>query len=202
MRAEALHREDRVGARRDVAEHLAREAQRRGVSVLPLGGRDELEQPRLRERRRPPRDRAPPRRPRASAASMRDRGASRAAAPPSARVRRRRRTSAGRRSRAASVLTPARRANRAGRLSLNAACASAKSGCCMHSAWACASASIASASAIVCSLSIICFVIACANAGPAREPRRPTPARASTAASPSGDHAVDEADRERALGSR
>ena len=55
----------------------------------------------------------------------------------------------------------------------------------MHSACACASASIASPSAIVCSLSIICLVIACANAGPAREPRRPLAAPASRAASPS-----------------
>src|SRR5437763_9412606 len=57
-------------------------------------------------------------------------------------------------------------AKRGGRDSLNAACASAKSGCCMHSACACASASIAVARGMVCSLSIICLVIACANAGP------------------------------------
>ncbi len=49
MHAEPLHREDRIGARRHVAEQLARETQRARIH-LPARRRDELEQIRLRER--------------------------------------------------------------------------------------------------------------------------------------------------------
>ena len=50
------------------------------------------------------------------------------------------------------------------------------------------------ASVIVCSLSSICLVIACANAGPRREPLGPARGASAERASPSGDDAVDEAD--------
>jgi hypothetical protein len=49
MHAEALDREDRIGARRHVAEHLARETQRARID-LAARRRDEREQLRFRER--------------------------------------------------------------------------------------------------------------------------------------------------------